>query len=220
MRCWHPGDVGQHHPAAHVHHGHQVRAQVGKVEPIAGRVQAQVVEAGAAPAKRQVSHHPQWQIPQVLPRRVRAPTRPRKPGDHDDDHGRCGGRSPWAAARHATDACHAGSRPSSGARRPYSYSPSNSGPSQRQHLRVATDHPQAPQHHVQARRLGRVVALVGQVGPVHDGGDLPQDRVGEVLAAQDRLEAAVPAVEAQLDAAHVERRGARCYVGGVGDRLR
>ena len=41
---------------------------------------------------------------------------------------------------------------------------------------------------------------------MHDPGEVPQHRVVELVAAQDRLEAAVAAVVRQLDAPHVERR--------------
>ena len=66
-------------------------------------------------------------------------------------------------------------------------------------------------------RLGRVVALVVEVGLVHDPRDLPQHRVVELVAAQERLEAAVAAVVGELDAAHVERRRVRRHLVGVVD---
>ena len=64
---------------------------------------------------------------------------------------------------------------------------------------------------------GRVVALVGEVGLVHDLRDLPQHRIVELVAAQERLEAAVAAVVRELDAAHVERRRVRRHLVGVVD---
>ena len=47
--------------------------------------------------------------------------------------------------------------------------------------------------------------------------DLPQHRVGELVAAQERLEAAVAAVVGELDAAHVERRRVGRHLVGVVD---
>jgi hypothetical protein len=52
---------------------------------------------------------------------------------------------------------------------------------------------------------------------VHQLGDLPQHRVVRVVAAQDRLEAAVTAVVGQLRAADVERCGVGGESVGVGD---
>src|SRR5439155_1586126 len=81
-----------------------------------------------------------------------------------------------------------------------------------QHLLIVGHHRQAPADHVEPGCLGGVVAVVGQIGLVHHAGDVPEDGIVEVVAAQDRLEAAVVAVVGQLDAAHVER-------GGVGRNL-
>src|SRR5919197_3403667 len=61
-------------------------------------------------------------------------------------------------------------------------------------LLVVAYHREPAQEHVESGALGRVIALVGQVGLVHDLGDLPEHRVGELVTAQERLEAAVTAV--------------------------
>ena len=66
-------------------------------------------------------------------------------------------------------------------------------------LRVVPGHRQPAQHHVQLWRFWDVVAFV-QVGLVHDLGDPPQHRIGQLVAAQDRLERAVAAVVAEIDA--------------------
>ena len=53
-----------------------------------------------------------------------------------------------------------------------------------------------------------------------DFGDAPQDRVGDVVAAEDGFEAAVAAVVAEFDAAHVQRGGVRfgVRVDGAADQ--
>src|SRR6266566_3238616 len=76
---------------------------------------------------------------------------------------------------------------------------------------------QSAQDNIQARGFGGVVASVVQVGLVHDGGDPPQHRVGQVVAAQDRLEAAITAMMGQLRTRDVERGGAGGDVGRVTD---
>jgi hypothetical protein len=85
-----------------------------------------------------------------------------------------------------------------------------------QDLCVVADHRQAAQHHVESGGLGGVVAFVIEVGLVHDRGEFPQHRVGQVVAAQDRLEGAVRAVVPECDAAHVERGRVVGHLGGVG----
>src|SRR5487761_1553071 len=86
-----------------------------------------------------------------------------------------------------------------------------------QDLGVVADHRQAAQGHVEAGCLGCVVAFVVQVGFMDDGGDPPQHRIGQVVAAQDRLEAALPVVVTQFHAAHVKRSGTSGDLGRVGD---
>ena len=103
------------------------------------------------------------------------------------------------------------------ARRWYSYRPSNSGPVSVQDLVVVECHRQPAQHDVEAAGFRGVEPLVLEVGLVHDLGQLPQHRVGQVVAAQDRLERAVAALVAQLDAAHVERRRLGRHRGRVVD---
>jgi hypothetical protein len=85
-------------------------------------------------------------------------------------------------------------------------------------LFVVTDHRQAAQEYVEPGRLGRVVALVGQIGLVHDLGDLPEHRVGELVAAQEGLEAAVAAVVGEVNAAHIERGRVRRHLVEVVDK--
>jgi hypothetical protein len=76
---------------------------------------------------------------------------------------------------------------------------------QAQDLVVAAGHGQAAQDNVEAGGFGCVVALVVQVGLVDDRRDPPQDRVVQVVGAQDGLEAAVAGVVGQLGAGDVER---------------
>src|SRR5207244_3410702 len=76
---------------------------------------------------------------------------------------------------------------------------------EREQLFVVAHHRQPTQQHVESGSLGRVVALVGEVGLVHDLRDLPEHRIAELVAAQERLEAAVAAVVGELDTTHVER---------------
>jgi hypothetical protein len=59
---------------------------------------------------------------------------------------------------------------------------------------------------------GGVEAFVVEVGFVDDLGEFPQSRVVPIVVAQDRLEAAVLPLMAELHGAHVEGGG----VGGHG----
>ncbi len=52
---------------------------------------------------------------------------------------------------------------------------------------------------------------------MHHRSDAPQHRVVELVAAQDRLERAVPSVVGELDPAHVERGRVGRHAGGVLD---
>ncbi len=65
--------------------------------------------------------------------------------------------------------------------------------------------------------LWSVEAVVVEVGVVHDLGDAPQHRIGDVVPAQDGLEGAVTAVVAEFDAAHVERGRVGGHLGRVRD---
>ncbi len=71
---------------------------------------------------------------------------------------------------------------------------------------ATTNAPRAAQQDVEAGRLGRVVTIVPKIGFVDDLGYLPQDRVVELVAAQERLEGAIAAMVGELRAAHVEER--------------
>jgi hypothetical protein len=62
---------------------------------------------------------------------------------------------------------------------------------------VVANRGQAAQDYVEAGRLGGVVPAVVEVGFVDDARDRPQGGVGELVAAQDRFEAAVVAVVAR-----------------------
>src|SRR5688572_13409455 len=66
---------------------------------------------------------------------------------------------------------------------------------------VVPRHREPAEEDVQPRRLRRVEAVVVEVGDVHDLGDPPQHRIGELVAAQDGLEAAVPTDMTELHAA-------------------
>src|SRR5215213_9392250 len=87
----------------------------------------------------------------------------------------------------------------------------------RKYLIVGAHHRQSAQRHVETWGFGGVEALVVEVRLVHDFSELPQHRVVELVAAQDRLERAVPVVVGQLHPSHVERGGIRGHVGGVVD---
>jgi len=77
---------------------------------------------------------------------------------------------------------------------------------------------EAADQHVQARRGGRVVAVVGQVGFVDDAADFFQRRVGgQAERLQGGLERAPALVMPERGTAQIERRGARGDGGGVGD---
>jgi hypothetical protein len=94
------------------------------------------------------------------------------------------------AAGQPLPASHAGSRPSSCARRQCSFRPSNIGQVIESTCSSAAT----------IDRLGRITSspdasgascLVGQVGFVHDPGQFPQHRIRQLVAAQDRLERTV-----------------------------
>jgi hypothetical protein len=57
---------------------------------------------------------------------------------------------------------------------------------------------EAPQQHIESNRLGGVVALVAEVCFVDDLCELPERGIVEVVAAEDRLEAAVSLARASL----------------------
>lgn len=59
--------------------------------------------------------------------------------------------------------------------------------------------------------------FVGEIGLVDDPGDVPEHRVVELVAMQERLEAALTTVMGQIYAAHVERRRVARHFGGVID---
>src|ERR687897_244980 len=59
----------------------------------------------------------------------------------------------------------------------------------RKQLLVVADHREASQQDIETGSLGGVVALVGEVGLVHDLRDLPQNRVGKLVVVQEGLEA-------------------------------
>src|SRR5207248_824130 len=56
-----------------------------------------------------------------------------------------------------------------------------------------------------------------EVGLVHDLGQPPQHRVGQIASAQNGLEAAVGTVVPEFGAAHVERGRVGRHLGRVGD---
>lgn len=58
-------------------------------------------------------------------------------------------------------------------------------------LDVGVGERQGPQEHVEAGSLGSVVAIVSEVGLVHDLRELPEHGVGKLVAFEERLEAAV-----------------------------
>src|SRR3712207_4087899 len=82
---------------------------------------------------------------------------------------------------------------------------------------VVPGHRQSAQDDVQSGGLGSVEALVVEVGLVHDLGDPPQHRVGELVPAQDGLEGAVAVVVAEVDPAHVERCRVGRHLAELGD---
>ena len=81
--------------------------------------------------------------------------------------------------------------------------------------RVVAHQRQAATDRVEAGGVWFVVALVVQIGLVHDSGQVPQHGVVDGVATKDRLEAAVAAAVRQLDPAHVERRRIIRHVGRV-----
>src|SRR4029453_7217723 len=86
------------------------------------------------------------------------------------------------------------------------------GRGQWEQLLVVAPGREAADQDVEPRRLRRVVPLVLEICVVDDLRDLPQDRVGELVAAQEPLERARAAVMRELGGADVERRGVIRYV--------
>src|SRR6266508_291007 len=72
------------------------------------------------------------------------------------------------------------------------------------HLLVVGHEGQSPQERVEPRTLRGVVSLVAEVGLVHHLGDRPQHRILQVVALEERLEAAITAVMGELGPPHVE----------------
>src|SRR5262245_26473333 len=62
-------------------------------------------------------------------------------------------------------------------------------PREGEQLLVVAYHRESAQEHVEAGRLGRIEALVGEIGLVDDLGDLPEHWIGELVTAQKGLEA-------------------------------
>src|SRR5207237_8239852 len=62
---------------------------------------------------------------------------------------------------------------------------------EREQLVAVAHHRQPAQEHIEAGCFRRVEALVREVGFVNDLRDLPQHRIMDLVAAQERLEAAV-----------------------------
>src|SRR5262245_10320442 len=77
---------------------------------------------------------------------------------------------------------------------------------QLEELLVVRHERQAAKNHVETPSLRRVVAVVFEVRLVDDSSDLPQHRIVQLEAPEERLEAAVAAVVRELDPAHVEWR--------------
>jgi hypothetical protein len=86
---------------------------------------------------------------------------------------------------------------------------------------VVHGHREAAQHCVEPGGLWSVEPVVLEICLVDGLGELPQHRVGELEAAQDRLERALlhPVVHLvpEFDTAHVEGPGVRRHVAGAGD---
>src|SRR6266478_5176263 len=82
---------------------------------------------------------------------------------------------------------------------------------------VVAHHREAPDQHIQPRSLGSPVAVVGEIGLVHNPGDLDQHRILQLVSLQEGLEAAVAPVVGKLDADHVEGGGVGGDLIGVPD---